>query len=52
MMEIEFTEVAKSVIKDASKKAKKLGHGYVGTEHLLLALVSKKDTVAAKFSPF
>lgn len=47
-MEIEFTEVAKSVIKDAAKKAKKLGHGYVGTEHLLLALVSKKDTVAAK----
>lgn len=47
-MEIEFTEVAKSVIKDAAKKARKLGHGYVGTEHLLLALTSKKDTVAAK----
>jgi len=47
-MEIEFTEVAKSVIRDAAKKAKKLGHGYVGTEHLLLALTTKKDTVAAK----
>ena len=47
-METEFTQSAKSVIADAKKRAKKFGHSYIGTEHLLIALCAKKDTVAAK----
>ena len=36
---IEFSETAKSAISKARFEARKLGHAYIGTEHLLLGLV-------------
>ena len=37
-----FTEGAKNALKLAEKKARELGHNYVGTEHLLLGLIEEK----------
>ena len=42
-----FTEGAKTALKLAEKKARELGHNYVGTEHLLLGLIEEKQGVAA-----
>ena len=42
-----FTEGAKSALKHAEKKARELGHNYVGTEHLLLGLICEKEGAAA-----
>ena len=43
-----FTERARRVVSFAEEEAKRLGHGYVGTEHLLLGLVRESDNVAAR----
>lgn len=43
-----FTQRAQLAIKNAESMATELGHGYVGTEHLLLGLLSVKDGVASK----
>lgn len=43
-----FTEKARRVIVLAQEEATRLGHGYVGTEHLLLGLIKEKQNVAAK----
>jgi hypothetical protein len=43
-----FTPRAKAVVQKAVHEALQLGHNYVGTEHLLLALFSDGDAVAAK----
>ena len=37
-MQSRFTKSAEKVLEDAKKAAKTLGHNYVGTEHLLIAL--------------
>ncbi len=42
-----FTEGAKNALKHAEKKARELGHNYVGTEHLLLGLISEQEGAAA-----
>ena len=42
-----FTERAKKVIKLAREEAGRLGHNYIGTEHLLLALIREGEGVAA-----
>ena len=42
-----FTEGAKTALKMAEKKARELGHNYIGTEHLLLGLIEEKQGVAA-----
>ncbi len=42
-----FTEGAKNALKHAEKKARELGHNYVGTEHLLLGLINEKEGAAA-----
>ncbi|MBT7121509.1 MAG: AAA family ATPase, partial [Clostridia bacterium] len=42
-----FTEGAKNALRYAEKKARELGHNYVGTEHLLLGLIGEKQGVAA-----
>ena len=42
-----FTEGAKTALRMAEKKAKELGHNYVGSEHLLLGLIEEKQGVAA-----
>ncbi len=38
-MQNRFTKKAQKVLNDAGKAAKELGHNYVGTEHLLVALI-------------
>ena len=42
-----FTERAKEVVKLAREEAGRLGHAYIGTEHLLLGLVREGEGVAA-----
>ena len=42
-----FTERTRKVLADARLEAARLGHDYVGTEHLLLALIADEGGVAA-----
>ncbi len=46
--EIGYTPRAKKVIELAMEEAVKLGHNYVGTEHLLLGLIREGEGVAAQ----
>ena len=43
-----FTDRARKVMSLAQDEARNLGQMYVGTEHLLLALIKEGDGVAAK----
>src|SRR5215467_1307064 len=43
-----FTDRARRVIVLAQEEARLLGHGYIGTEHLLLGLIHEDEGVAAK----
>jgi hypothetical protein len=43
-----FTPRAKAVIRGAVEVALRLGHNYIGTEHLLLSLFGDEDSIAAK----
>jgi len=43
-----FTDRARHVVVLAQDESRALGHGYVGTEHLLLALLRVEDGVAAR----
>ena len=47
-IEIVFTPRAKRIIELAFEEARHLGHNYIGTEHLLLALVKEGEGVAAR----
>ncbi len=47
-MTARFTEKAEKIIEKTYSYASKLGHTYVGSEHLLLALLSVRDSAAAK----
>ena len=47
-MKNRFTESAKNALTGAQKAAGILGHTYIGSEHLLLALSSCHDSVAAR----
>ena len=42
-----FTEAARRVVVLSQEEARLLNHNYIGTEHILLALVGQDDTVAA-----
>jgi hypothetical protein len=42
-----FTERARQAVVLAQDEARKLGHNYIGTEHLLLGLLREQDSVAA-----
>jgi ATP-dependent Clp protease ATP-binding subunit ClpC len=46
--EIPFTPKAKRIFELGFKEARQLGHNYIGTEHLLLAITQDKEGVAAK----
>ncbi|EKD27587.1 MAG: Clp protein, partial [uncultured bacterium] len=46
--EVPLTPGAKKVIEYAWEDAQKLGHNYVGTEHLLLGLLREEEGVAAR----
>ena len=43
-----FTEGARRALAEAQEAAKKLGHNYVGTEHLLLGLMHGNDSPAGR----
>ncbi len=47
-MPIRFTQKAQNTISKAQRTAEELGHTYIGSEHLLLALCKEKDSVASK----
>ena len=42
---MDYTRQAKEVLKIAEKSAKEMAHPYVGTEHLLLAMLKETDCV-------
>ncbi|MEA3407836.1 MAG: ATP-dependent Clp protease ATP-binding subunit [Chloroflexota bacterium] len=44
---LQLANQTKEVIQLAIEEAKKLNHNYIGTEHLLLALLRNRDSVAA-----
>ena len=46
--QIPFTPRAKKVLELALREAMNLGHNYIGTEHILLGLVSENEGVAAR----
>lgn len=46
--EIGFTPRAKKVLELAFEEARRLGHNYIGTEHLLLGLIREGEGVAAR----
>jgi ATP-dependent Clp protease ATP-binding subunit ClpA len=43
-----FTPLAKRALEAATKEALTLGHNYIGTEHLLLALLATEDGLASQ----
>ncbi len=45
----DFTPRTKRVMQTAMVLSARLGHGYVGTEHLLMALISERDGYAIRF---
>lgn len=47
MPQIPFTPRAKKVVELALEEATNLGHNYIGTEHLLLALLREQEGIAA-----
>ncbi len=47
-MSNKFTQKAQNTLNSALTFARELGHSYVGSEHLLLGLVSEKDSIAAR----
>jgi ATP-dependent Clp protease ATP-binding subunit ClpC len=44
---LQLSDQTKMVIEIAVEEAKRLGHHYIGTEHLLLALVRSQDSMAS-----
>lgn len=45
---VPFTPNAKAVLDDSLRQALLLGHNYVGTEHILLAILRKPETMAGR----
>jgi hypothetical protein len=43
-----FTQKARTVVTEAPAFARSLNHGYIGTEHLLLAQFAEPDSIAGK----
>jgi ATP-dependent Clp protease ATP-binding subunit ClpC len=43
-----FTDRARRLIVQAQEEARTLGHNYIGTEHLLLALIQEREEVAGR----
>ena len=43
-----FTPRSKRVLENAFLEAKRIGYNYIGTEHLLLAILKEEDSIAVK----
>jgi hypothetical protein len=50
LLDVTLDENAKTALKEALKSALRLGHNYIGTEHLLLGLLSRGGPVTDAFS--
>ena len=48
-MEAKFSPRVKDVITFSREEALRLGHDYIGTEHLLLGLIREGEGMAIKF---
>lgn len=48
MKSVHYTPRAKKVVQLSQDEARKLGHSYVGTEHILLGLIREGEGVAAR----
>jgi uncharacterized glyoxalase superfamily protein PhnB len=48
MGQLPFTPRGKKVLEHSLEEAQKLGHNYIGTEHLLLGLVHENEGIAAQ----
>jgi thiamine-phosphate pyrophosphorylase len=48
MGKLPLTPRVKKALELAAKEAKKLGHNYIGTEHILLGLLQEQDGIAAQ----
>ena len=46
MSENKFTPRAEEVLRLSQEAAEDLGHGYVGSEHLLLGLIREEEGIA------
>ena len=46
---VRFTERASSALRSARDAAASLGHGYVGTEHILIAILQDETCYAMRF---
>ena len=44
----QFTQRAESAIENARTAARELGHSWIGSEHLLLGILSEKDSLGAR----
>jgi len=47
-----FTPSARAIVADTQVHARRLGHRFIGTEHLLLALCASEEPVGALFRSF
>ena len=45
----DFTPRTKRILESAILEARKMGHSYVGTEHLMLAIINEQDCYAVKY---
>ena len=43
-----FTERAQVVLIEAQQESQNFKHGYIGTEHILLAIIKEKDCIALR----
>lgn len=48
--EVPFSDDGKTVFKEALKAAVRLGHNYIGTEHILLGVLRENGEASAKFA--
>ncbi|MHB1151573.1 MAG: ATP-dependent Clp protease ATP-binding subunit [Eubacteriales bacterium] len=49
-MQIRYTQTAKNALNKSLELARELGHTYIGSEHILLGLLSEGEGVAAKIT--
>jgi ATP-dependent Clp protease ATP-binding subunit ClpC len=47
-MNKKFSPVVKQIIHQSGSEARRLGHDYVGTEHLLLGIIGERDSLAVR----
>ena len=47
-MNKKFSQNVKKVLANSREESLRLGHDYIGTEHILLGLIQEKDTLAVQ----